>query len=778
LLIAALSAAPAVGWAHEDAPTAAAENPAEEQVAEEDSRPIPLSVTIRGGSSLGAYEAGFLHFFAETMKRNPDLYDLQVVTGASAGAINTLLLAMAMGQEPIVDPTDGLFYRSWTAQDMSYPTLLDTKDAPAGAFSSGAAVERVVASVEQDWLDLNTPHEVHMGVTASRIEPLTTDIVPGLQASRQEERFAVRLRSGDGPPRASNFRWRLEGSPAQALLPLDAPLSPDYTSTAQQQYYTLAEAMLASSAFPFAFPTRNLDICYDGISPEPKRTDPICEVPETSAELRDGGVFDNAPLHLAYDIAEAGMATDADGEGPIYQEEEFFFLYLDPVNTDYEVAAVEEEEPQGTDQSEDYSLVKAILQFDTGFISYAQSAEINRLAVGHPEILQQIEVTRRSHPVASGQLANFMGFLERDFRIFDFYLGMYDAHRFLREKGHRPVREGSTADRFADGLDDMERLAPSGDLAGWRPYLCMHAVYNGTHWSDDVCKGDELRNFRILLHTSMDLMNESCDDEGAEDCASCRELPEHPPSLGHGRAGQGGRPEWEIALEGETDLDMFMRLLGERGFHFRDLGLPPEQADQGLLAIRQVFSTRMGQFSEHLGAGERALVATGAKSGLNLLAYRPAPWIVYGGLGTSVELGVSTGLGRSKRLRLDQALSVQGLASLLREDADNMVAFTPSLGPELELYGTARSQLRLGTRVGYKLSSQGGFKTEDCTLSENSLACSMPELQLFGALVGYERLRLQAGARWSPPWFADLPPEDEHLWSLMLSAGWQFLPGW
>ncbi|MBN2530395.1 MAG: patatin-like phospholipase family protein [Deltaproteobacteria bacterium] len=48
-----------------------------------------VSLTIRGGSSLGAYEAGYLYMLTEAIKRNPQYFTAEVLSGASAGAINS-----------------------------------------------------------------------------------------------------------------------------------------------------------------------------------------------------------------------------------------------------------------------------------------------------------------------------------------------------------------------------------------------------------------------------------------------------------------------------------------------------------------------------------------------------------------------------------------------------------------------------------------------------------------------------------------------------------------
>lgn len=48
-------------------------------------------------------------------------------------------------------------------------------------------------------------------------------------------------------------------------------------------------------------------------------------------------------------------------------------------------------------------------------------------------LTERIVVPRRHLPIAGEMLARFMGFFERDFRVFDFFVGMADAKRFIEE---------------------------------------------------------------------------------------------------------------------------------------------------------------------------------------------------------------------------------------------------------------------------------------------------------------------------------------------------------
>lgn len=77
-----------------------------------------FSLTISGGISLGAYEAGFNWALVELMKRKRDKYQLDVITGASAGNINTILSAILWCKNYNVDNEknsifNNLFWNTW-----------------------------------------------------------------------------------------------------------------------------------------------------------------------------------------------------------------------------------------------------------------------------------------------------------------------------------------------------------------------------------------------------------------------------------------------------------------------------------------------------------------------------------------------------------------------------------------------------------------------------------------------------------------------------------------
>src|SRR5215203_1671809 len=108
-------------------------------------KPVRYVMTISGGISLGAYEAGFNWALLRHLKRHragsvqpgSDLAPLELVaaTGASAGNINAFITAVGWCQTPAFDaqesPSNNLFWDAWV------PIGLDELfPGPGGAYAA------------------------------------------------------------------------------------------------------------------------------------------------------------------------------------------------------------------------------------------------------------------------------------------------------------------------------------------------------------------------------------------------------------------------------------------------------------------------------------------------------------------------------------------------------------------------------------------------------------------------------------------------------------------
>jgi predicted acylesterase/phospholipase RssA len=308
----------------------------------------PLALTISGGVSLGAYEAGlnwalvrFLRLREREFKsddpraflasRGPQLV---AVTGASAGSINALLAAAlwceADDSTRNTSVDSNLLRDAWLG--VSLDALLPEDPAaylPEDGVLASAALGPLIADVRRDVFTPGAARfrpgcAIPLGITLTRARPRQSETA-GLRASSQRAVLAMVLEVD----REGRVRMRRQHLPdrdaTESVLAL--PEIPDPTGPYLDPE-TVMQALLASAAFPLAFGPRTLCECASACEDEEPPAGAACPGPDAAhgsaglscatesmmqagRELRvcrrrfvDGGVFDNAPVGLAIEQAE------------------------------------------------------------------------------------------------------------------------------------------------------------------------------------------------------------------------------------------------------------------------------------------------------------------------------------------------------------------------------------------------------------------------------------------------------------------------------------------
>ena len=168
---------------------------------------------------------------------------------------------------------------------------------------------------------------------------------------------------------------------------------------------------------------------------------------------------------------------------------------------------------------------------------------------------------RRRFPAAGAPLLAFLGFFEKEFRTFDFSLGMYDALRMFEEAGNALPRAAHVPGEEAD------------------PALALRLHESGLRWdpsAEEACRPEELSDFRALLQVSLDQLYDTCSQQTEEGARKWRNphcqrasRGEAPPRV-PGIVPRKDTP-WRQRV-GEEELAYTLRLLGAYGFRFHDLG--------------------------------------------------------------------------------------------------------------------------------------------------------------------------------------------------------------
>jgi hypothetical protein len=695
----------------------------------------PLALTISGGGTKGAYMAGHLYYMGQVSHFGGEPLQPRVATGASAGAINAVLVAFTACIGVKDDPTQSLYWHAWTPTGLK-ETFVPAETTATGVFTA-SAFSPMIAELREIWDGgLPTECDLLLGFAITRAQARMVVLAPDFPPlPRSRETVLVRI-IGQGPGRPPLVRNVLDPDRAapDLALPLDGPDAKPFDS--------LIEVVLASAAFPVGFSPVSVAHCLAPPGAAGRCTPAMAQ----RALFMDGGIFDNQPLGVAVRAmryigrSAAGDITVNDAPAPVGTlPEGARFYFLDPRARTTPTVGQRHDDPPPD------SAIGVVGQL-LGMVESGASSALVSVLDQSVAVRDRLLVARTHYPQISG---TFNGLLERAFREFDFYLGMYNAARTVREHA------------LAEGMPDVLSLrAADPDPAvreAWRPALCLAAVLDGDA-DTTPCDGDDLLDLRILLQVVLDQL--------ADECRAVAAAGGTPPPTNNSQcaaAMAGGPPEQvpgvpviEAAahrrLPGEGPLDYQLRLLGRYGFWFRDLGLAradAEEAPQRLIRVvhrvAQRFADEQPRFSLAYGVIGRIGVDVA-------LGYIPPQHSLHATLGLGAELGYSVSGADPDWgwLRFTAALAFDGLSTIFNA-VDDYFAIIPKAGVELEVYGSAAFQLRMGVRAGYQLSTSDDFTTGRCRYdNEKHQPCSRFMSEAYAAASLFGLLRLQVAVVYEP----------------------------
>jgi hypothetical protein len=777
--VAAESAARAEVGVSPAAPPAAPEATFVEPAAPPDAS---IALVASGGVSLGAYQAGFLYMALRLQENRFPERRLAVAAGTSAGSANALISALNSCTGVEADPTDDAGWQVWVPVGLDQ--LFDPERATATSIFTRDGLAASLSVVEDIWQEgLPESCDVVVAFTVTRLRSRGIAVRPDFSVPRQEEKIRLRIQGrGYGePPRLTNYvdpRFHLE------QMVLNLRMDDDRWASAEHNLEQLFSVIFASTGFPIAFEPQRIDYCLlapagpdDYVDPDA----PYCPEPTHSDLFIDGGVFENYPLRLAERVARDGLRSDAAGRRYWRDLTQFepesqrrpapvFYAYVDPFRPAYPPMIDTSSATAGP------SMIGLVSSIFGNFVAAARGKELYAAVEESPHLANQMFMSSTSYPTASEPLSAFLGFMERDFREFDYYLGMFDAfvllHLNIAPGGRMPVTH------------DVASIP-----AAWRPLACLLGTYDPAYADlAAACEQGPSPSFLTLLQVSVDRMHDHCRRIRPSDL---RLRHPHPRCEGASRgearprvAGVAALTDAEVTRrEGESHFHHTMRLLETYRFPMDDLGLDADTAQRTRLYIRRKLVAMADAVADRQPTSrDRALIRSAARAGTDGIAYDPPKLLGWVLLGSMIEAGLSGYPSDAwpTWLRPTAALQYKGWTSLFTDEPAHFIgALTAGVEVELQFLSNSLFSPYVGLRGGGQLSTLDGFGTDACT-SGGSLGdgknCSQAVLQTYAAAtaLGWLRLQIELEIFPAPPVFDVDGDERRSYVGLHFGLGAQF----
>jgi predicted acylesterase/phospholipase RssA len=429
-----------------------------------DAKPIDFSMVISGGVSLGAYESGYNWAMVRILAKLRSLNDihhpnLRSVAGASAGSINALLTAMYWCQKESVplknSVEDNLFYETWVNLGIE-DLIIKGKDPEnkSTLFTRKELKNKAAQIMEHMGKNIyRNGCEVPMGFAVTKATPIVEEF-QGIKIKNQNFSIPLTFKVKNGKATVINKEMPEESTAFHISIP---GIEHDYTK--------ITDVLFASSAFPGAFQQVKLEYKYKGKT--------------RSNYFIDGGAYDNIPLQLATELNPKAS----------------LFIFMDPNNMRKEPVLTEKEEeekpPVGFLTSSASPLSSSVEIFQQMKLYQA----INQYFRGNSS--KQLILSSRFHPLTAGYLEHFGAFLDKNFRMYDYHVGVYDGIYHLAEKLRKKGGFGHKSQ-----LQVMDVLMKDLDIHKNKEALTAYNFFKATEFKHTKPKTD---NRYAAIYQAFDL---------------------------------------------------------------------------------------------------------------------------------------------------------------------------------------------------------------------------------------------------------------------------------
>jgi len=417
--------------------------------------PENYSIAVKGGVSLGSYEAGLNWVYLEHIKNTKA--KLNTITGASAGSVNALLSALRYCDQNNSGVDNNQFSQVWEislsdlwasnsknerqefvdfVDDLEINLELATDKTINGKDRGGLLNRSGVLKnlqVIDDYIktgNFKDSCEVKMGFAITKFYP---DNEPsyGITVKNQRYIIPIILKVENKQVTFINTHLfnnaRIDSEDTRYLNEIDRFIFLPAQKNGEISKYLVYKAIMASSSFPIAFSPIALNYCIktDSSKGELGSLCPPNYIAKESLFI-DGGSLDNAPIGAAQRITSQLPCSHAHPRCTLADDENLNLIYINPGSIR------ERSGGDATDlaQVQKDSVIGLLDYLSLGghIMEYGMSSELYRSLVEQRQKKNSLLLTSsRYYPLVGDYLQHFGAFFDQAYRQFDYYVGVYDG---------------------------------------------------------------------------------------------------------------------------------------------------------------------------------------------------------------------------------------------------------------------------------------------------------------------------------------------------------------
>lgn len=484
-----------------------------------------IGLCMAGAVSAGAYTAGVMDYLIEALEEWQKRKDakvsgtprhnvvIPVIGGASAGGMTGIITAAALNNPivPVTRPSKNLMderpenklYHTWVdllSKDM-FPLLLKTDDINKA---------RIISLFNSDFIDRLAEKAIKADKNKwQKVRPYFDDELKIFTTLTNLQGFGYDV-SWNTDARSSKYYMAIHND--YACFKLNSSSEEEdgwmYLDFKNDINTDIARnAAMATGAFPVGLKSRPLKRKTSHVNLIPFCVDITSRFPVQGVECEtlnvDGGVINNEPFEKVREILRKKTDQESPADYQDYKKFKSTVLMIDPFPS--------KKPDEFTPDQKLFSVIKSTfgaimeqMRAKPVDLNHAMNTDmagqfliapsrIREVIHGKQEDIGKMEEVAGDKAIACGALEGFSGFLSKEFRVHDYFLGRFNCETFLRNYFTVPpdsLQENEIFRSGYDGINKEQFTAKDGKvqiIPIFTPkppenYFPIPRFSNGTNW--------------------------------------------------------------------------------------------------------------------------------------------------------------------------------------------------------------------------------------------------------------------------------------------------------